>query len=217
MDSFADQITPIILLSMKVSGLSVLLGTLLGVPLGVFLGRMHFRWKWIIILLVHTGMALPPVLVGLVIYLLLSRSGPLGGLQWLFTPQAMILSQVILTLPVIIAITQNAMESQTEELFFQLRTLGASENQANMTLLREAWPGVMLAVATAFGRSLSEVGAVLLVGGNIQGQTRVLTTAIILETGKGEIALALTLGGILMLIALIVNCLIYRLQGRSSL
>ena len=138
-------------------------------------------------------MALPPVVVGLVLYLLLSRSGPLAFLEWLFTLEAMI-------------------AAQTVELPLQIRTLGASARQCRWTILRESRHGVLLAVAAAFGRSVSEVGAVLIVGGNIQGHTRVLTTAIVLETRMGNFEFALALGGVLLLVALLVNLLIVRLQ-----
>jgi tungstate transport system permease protein len=161
-------------------------------------------------------MGLPPVVIGLLIYLLLSRSGPLGFLGWLYTPRAMVLAQVVLDLPFVVGITMTAVAAIPNELHFQLRTLGASEWQAKWTLLRQARPGVILAVASAFGRSISEVGAVWMVGGNIQDHTRVLTTAIILETGKGQFALALLLGSILLAIALIVNVIILRFQGQPS-
>ena len=160
-------------------------------------------------------MGLPPVVVGLLIYLLLSRSGWLGFLGWLYTPRAMVLAQVILALPFIVGITMTAVAAVPNELHFQLRTLGASEWQAKWALFRQARSGVILAVATAFGRSISEVGAVWIVGGNIEGHTRVLTTAIILETGKGQFALALLLGSILLGIALLVNLAILRFQGHA--
>lgn len=207
------DVGPILGLSVFVAGSAVLLASLIGVPLGVWLGRTRRRAAWAV---VYTGMALPPVVVGLLVYLLLSRSGPLGFLGWLYTPYAMILAQVILDLPFVVGITMTAVAAVPQELHFQLRTLGASETQARWALLREAWPGVILAVATAFGRSISEVGAVWMVGGNIQGHTRVLTTAIVLETGKGQFALALLLGSMLLALALIVNVIILRFQGRPS-
>jgi tungstate transport system permease protein len=161
-------------------------------------------------------MALPPVVVGLALYLLLSRSGPLGALDWLFTPQAMVLAQVLLTLPFVLGITMASVAAVPAELPLQVRSLGASPWQVRLAVLTEARPGVLLAVATAFGRSVSEVGAVLIVGGNIRGQTRVLTTAIVLETGRGDFGLALALGGVLLGLALAVNVLIVRLQGRPA-
>ena len=147
--------------------------------------------------------------------ILLSRQGPLATLGWLFTPQAMVLAQVILALPFVIGITMSAVAAVPKQLAPQLRGIGASDAQIRRTLLREARPGVVLAVAAAFGRSVSEVGAVLIVGGNILGHTRVLTTAIVLETGKGAFSFALVLGAVLLTLALVVNIAILRLhRGR---
>jgi len=217
-DNFVVEATyahlwPILLLSLQVSGVAVLLSSLIGVPFGVWLGLSRFPAKRFVVGLVHTGMALPPVVVGLVLYLLLSRSGPLGGLGWLFSPQAMILAQTILDLPFVIGITMVAVASLPTDLQRQLRSLGASPAQARWEMVREARAGIVLALATAFGRSLSEVGAVWLVGGNIEGQTRVMTTAIVLETGKGNFTLALLLGGTLLVVALAINLVILRYQG----
>jgi tungstate transport system permease protein len=214
MQDHASELWPIIWLSLQVSGLAVAIGSVIGVPLGAWMGLCHIRGKRTVAALVHTGMALPPVVVGLLVYLLLSRSGPLAFLGWLFTPSAMILAQTILALPFVIGITMTAVAGVSPDLAFQLRTLGASPWQARRAVLWEARPGVVLAIATAFGRSISEVGAVLLVGGNIQGHTRVLTTAIILETSKGQFALALALGGALLTVALLANLVIVRFQGR---
>jgi tungstate transport system permease protein len=158
-------------------------------------------------------MAFPPVVVGLVLYILLSRSGPFAFLGWMFTTEAMIAAQSILALPFVIGITMSSVAAVPTELPEQIRTLGASERQCRWTILREARHGVCFAVAAAFGRSISEVGAVLIIGGNIQGHTRVLTTAIVLETGKGNFEFALALGGALLLMALLVNLIIVRLQG----
>lgn len=210
------SVEPIVWLSLRVASAAVIVASLIGLPLGLWLGRLNFRGRRAVWALVYTGMGFPPVVVGLVIYLLLSRTGPLGFLGWLYTPSAMILAQVILDLPFIVGITMTAVAAIPNELHFQLRTLGASEWQAKWTLLRQARPGVILAIATAFGRSISEVGAVWMVGGNIQDHTRVLTTAIILETGKGQFALALMLGSILLAIALIANVIILRFQGQPS-
>jgi tungstate transport system permease protein len=160
-------------------------------------------------------MGLPPVVVGLAIYVLLSRSGPLGFLGWLFTPRAMILAQAVLVFPFVMGITMNAVMAVPTELWLQVRSLGASAWQTRWTMLREARQGVLLAIAAGFGRSISEVGAVLMVGGNIQGHTRVLTTAIVLETGKGEFNLALGLGLWLLALTLLVNVLILRFHARA--
>ena len=203
----------IVWLSLRVTGTAVLVAALLGIPCGVWLGLTRSRGKRWLAALIHTGMALPPVVIGLVLYIMLSRSGPLAFLGWLFTPEAMILAQTLLTLPFVVGITMSFVASVPAELSLQLRSLGASPWQVRWSILREARTGVVLAVAAAFGRSISEVGAVLIVGGNIQGQTRVLTTAIVLETGKGNFGTALTLGGALLLLALLVNLAIIRLHG----
>jgi tungstate transport system permease protein len=159
-------------------------------------------------------MGLPPVVVGLAVYLLLSRGGPLGALGWLFTPQAMVLAQAVIALPVVAGITLSAVSAVPADLVAQVRALGASPWQARLAVLREARAGALVALAAGFGRAVSEVGAALLVGGNVQGHTRVLSTAIVLETGKGQFALALALGGWLLALALAVNAAVLALQGR---
>jgi tungstate transport system permease protein len=209
-----SELWPIVLLSLCVSATAVLLSTLIGVPMGAWLGLTRSGVRGPLAALVYTGMGLPPVVVGLLVYLLLSRSGPLAFLAWLFTPKAMVVAQVILAVPFVTGITMTAVAAVPAELFVQVRSLGASKWQTRWAVLREARLGVLLAVAAAFGRSISEVGAVLMVGGNIQNQTRVLTTAIVLETGKGDFALALALGGCLLALALAVNLAIVLLQGR---
>jgi tungstate transport system permease protein len=208
------DLLPIVGLTLRVSATAILVSTLLGVPFGAWLGLTHLRLRGPISVLIYTGMGLPPVAVGLVVYFLLSRNGPLGSLEWLFTPSAMILAQVILAFPLVTGITMSAVAAVPAELFAQVRSLGASKWQARRAVVREARMGVFLAIAVAFGRSISEVGAVMMVGGNIQGHTRVLTTAIVLETQNGRFILALALGGWLLALALIVNVGIVRLQGR---
>jgi tungstate transport system permease protein len=199
--------------SLYVSGVAVLLASAFGIPLGAWLGLSRSRWSPALTALVHTGMALPPVVVGLVLYLLFSQSGPLAEWNWLFTTQAMIAAQTILSLPFVVGITLSAIRAVPGELVMQLVSLGASRWQCRWSVLREARAGVVLAVAAAFGRSISEVGAVLIVGGNIKGHTRVLTTAIILETNQGNFEMALALGAFLLGIALLVNLLILRLPS----
>jgi tungstate transport system permease protein len=213
MPMFNAEFWLILWLSLKVSGTAVIVSSLIGVPLGAWIGFAEFRAKPIVKALVHTGMALPPVVVGLLLYILLSRSGPLAFLEWLFTPQAMILAQTILALPFVLGITIASVASVPSELALQLTSLGATRWQCRWAILREARQGVLLAVAAALGRSLSEVGAVLIVGGNILGHTRVMTTAIVLETSKGEFGFALSLGAALLVLALAVNLTILRLHG----
>lgn len=210
-----SQFWPILSLSLRVSGFAVAFSSVIGLPVGVWLGLRQFRGKSFLVGLVQTGMAMPPVVVGLLLYLLLSRSGPLGSWEWLFTPTAMVLAQVILCLPFVVGISMSAVAAVPRELQWQLRSIGASERQSQWAMVCEARTGILLSVATAFGRSLSEVGAVWLVGGNIEGQTRVMTTAIVLETGKGHFSLALLLGAVLLSVALAINIVIVRFQWRA--
>ena len=215
-DAYATELGDILWRSLQVSGVAVVVSSLVGIPIGVWLGSTRFPGRSFLSVLIQTGMALPPVVVGLLVYLLLSRSGPFGGLGWLFTVQAMIIAQVVLTLPFVVGITMVSIAAVPPELFLQVRSLGASPWQARWTVLREARSGVVLALATALGRSFSEVGAVLMVGGNIERHTRVLTTAIMLETSRGRFGLALALGAILMALALAANIAIFRLHGRPA-
>jgi tungstate transport system permease protein len=199
------DLADIALRSLLVSGSATCLAAGLGLPVGAWLGLAGRRWRGWLRPLIFALMALPPVVVGLALYMLLSRSGPLGRLEWLYSIPAMILAQTILAWPFVVGVTMQGIAAVPAELAPQLRSLGASELQVRRTILREAYPAMGLAVAAALGRSLSEVGAVLIVGGNIAGQTRVLTTAIVLETSKGQFAAALALGGILLAIAWTVN------------
>jgi tungstate transport system permease protein len=162
--------------------------------------------------LVNTGLALPPVVVGLFVYIVLSRQGPLGGLGWLYTPSAMIAAQFVLAAPYVAAITLAAVQSVPPELRLQARALGANRWQALMLHLREARLSLMAAVAAGFGAVISEVGAVMMVGGNVHGETRVITTAIVLETRRGRFAAAMALGLILLVIAFSANAFITRVQ-----
>jgi tungstate transport system permease protein len=209
------SLLPIVLLSLYVSGLALAIAAVLGVPLGAGLALRPVPGRRRIVLLIYTGMWLPPVVVGLFVYLLLSRSGPLGGLRWLFTPAAMIVAQAIIALPLVIGLTMTAVESVDPLLRLQVRALGATPRQVMWTVLGESRIGVMAAILAAFGSIISEVGAVMLVGGNIEGRTRVLTTAIVLETRKGNFKLALALGGVLLGLAFISNFLLLRLGQRG--
>jgi tungstate transport system permease protein len=207
------ELWTILWLTLRVTGVALLLSALAGVPLGTWLGLARFRGRRLLSAALYTGMGLPPVVVGLAVYLLLSRGGPLGFLGWLFTPQAMTLAQAVIALPVVAGITCSAVSAVPAEVFLQVRALGASHWQARWAVLREARAGVLVALAAGFGRVISEVGAAMMVGGNIEGHTRVLTTAIVLETSKGAFALALALAGWLLALALAVNAAILALQG----
>ena len=203
------------MLSLYVSGVALSIATVVGVPAGAVLGLQRVPGRRLIELLIYTGMGLPPVVVGLVVYMFLSRSGPLGDLGWLFTPAGMIVSQTIIALPLVIGLTLTAVESVDHALRLQVRSLGATRGQVMWAVLREAQSGVLASIIAAFGAVISEVGAVMLVGGDIEGQTRVLTTAIVLETRQGNFALALALGAVLLALALLANALLLRL-GRHA-
>lgn len=210
----------IVWLSLRVSGIALLISTLIGIPAGAALGMVRFPGRRLAMALVYTGMAFPPVVVGLFVYLMLSRKGPLGslGLEWiprLFTPEAMILAQIIIAFPLVAGFTMTSVMAVDPNLRLQVQSLGASRWQTTLAVLEEARTGVIAAIVAGFGGIISEVGAVMLVGGNIEGRTRVLTTAIVLETNKGNFGLALALGVILLTFAFFANFLILRLQGRS--
>ena len=217
MPSLTSETWSILLLSLQVSGSAILISAVVGIPLGTYLGLSRFAFNPVLAALVYTGMAMPPVVVGLVLYLLLSRSGPLGFAGWLLTPRAMVVAQVILGLPFVTGITMTTVSAVPAEMLLQIRSLGASRWQARLTVLREARHGVLLALVAGFGRSISEVGAVWIVGGNIKGHTRVLTTAIVLETRQGHFALALILGAVLLALAMVANVVILRLYGSRLL
>ena len=193
----------------------MILSTIIGAPLGAVIGLSKFPGKGVVRAVLYTGMGLPPVVVGLFVYLAFSRSGPLGPLGWLFTPQAMIVAQTIIALPLTMGLTMTSVESVNPELKRQVIALGATRSQSAWTILREARIGVTAAIVAAFGGIISEVGAVMLVGGNIAGQTRVLTTSIVLNTRQGDFNLALVLGFILLSLTLVVNVALMKLQGRT--
>lgn len=210
-----SQLLNIVMLTLRVSGLALIFSAMIGIPVGAWLGVSRFRGRRAVVAVIFTGMGLPPVVVGLAVYMILSRSGPLGALGWLFTPAAMVAAQVVIALPLIIGLTNAAIESLDPGLRLQLRSLGASRWQEIAALLGEARDGVIAAVAAGFGGIVSEVGAAMLAGGNIETQTRVLSTAIVLETRRGNFALALALGGVLLSLTLAVSIVLIRLQNRA--
>ncbi len=203
-------------LTLAVSGTATIIGVVVGVPLGVALGWGRFRGRGPLLALVNTGMGMPPVLAGLFFLLLLWRDGPLGAWGVLFTPTAMILAQAALAIPIAAGITAGAVRGLSPDAVEQLRALGLDRWSEGRVLVREAWPGVLAAVAAAFGRVVAEVGAVLVVGGNIQGETRVLTTAIVQEARQARFGAAVALGFVLLIVALIVNGALTWLQLRTE-
>jgi tungstate transport system permease protein len=199
------QLLEIIALSLKVTLTAVAIATLFGFAVGGVLAVYRFPGRGAVAALLNALMGLPPVVAGLIVYLLLSNAGPLGVLQLLYTPGAMIIAQVILITPIVAALTRQTCEDLLEEYRDQLRSLGASSAAMVTTLLWDGRYRLITAVLAGFGRAIAEVGAVMIVGGNIDHVTRTMTTAIALETSKGNIALALALGMILLAIALVVN------------
>ncbi len=206
----------IVVLSLQVTGIALVIAMAFGIPIGAALGLSQIRAQGIIVVLLYTGMGLPPVVVGLFVYLMLSRSGPFGSLGWLFTVSAMVVAQVIIAFPLVAGLTMTSVQSVDPQLRVQARALGATRVQEMWTVLREARIGVIAATVAAFGAIISEVGAVMLVGGNIEGKTRVLTTAIVLNTRTGDFELAIALGIILLTIAFIINGAMLRLQTVSD-
>jgi tungstate transport system permease protein len=207
------NVVSIALLSLRVSLAAVLLGCAIGLPLGAAVAIARFRGRRAVITLLNAFMGLPAVVVGLIVYLVLSRSGPLGPLGLLFTPTAMVVAQTILVTPLIAAFTRQIVEDADQELGEQLRSMKLSLAQRVQALVFDTRFSLVVALLAAFGRAISEVGAVLVVGGNIAGYTRTMTTAISLETQKGDLPLALALGIVLIGIVILVNAIASALRG----
>ncbi|MCQ5362879.1 MAG: ABC transporter permease [Candidatus Methanomethylicia archaeon] len=223
-DVFLQEIINITFLSLRVSGTAVLIGALIGIPVGAFLGFRQFKGKKTMMRLVdvmlksiiNTFMGLPPVAVGLVVYLLLTSSGPLGWLGLLYTPTAMVITQLIMVVPIIIGVTMSAVGSVERSIMEKALSLGATKNQAAFLVLREARVGVLTAIIVAFGAAISEVGGIMISGGNIRWFTRTLTTAIVVETELGNFNMALALGAILLSIAFVINLALTVLQIKGA-
>jgi tungstate transport system permease protein len=212
-----SDLLDVTLLSLFVSGISTLLASAIGIPLGSLMGLRNFRGKEIVRTITFTLYGFPPVVAGLLVYMAISNSGPLGGLGLIFTPTAMILAQTLLVLPIVTGLTMSAVSDVPEEVKETAMTLGADELQTARTVLNEARIAIISAVMVGFGRAIAEVGAVMIVGGNIKWHTRVLTTAIVLETRRGNYEYGLTLGAILMTMAVVVFYLLKRYQDKGGL
>ncbi|WP_171122946.1 MULTISPECIES: ABC transporter permease [unclassified Ruegeria] len=211
-----SELWAIVLLSLKVSVFAVLISALIGMPVGAALAVARFPGRRVLIIVMNALMGFPPVVVGLLVYLMLSRSGPLGVLELLYTPTAMIIAQVVLVTPIVAALTRQVIEMLAEEYSEQLRSLGVSRLASVPVLLWDARLALITALLAGFGRAIAEVGAVIIVGGNINHVTRVMTTTIALETSKGNLALALALGAILIGIAVAVNAIVSTLSLRAE-
>lgn len=207
-----EEIGPIVLLTIQVSGTATLISVIGGVPLGLWLALRDFRGKRFLSGLLNFGMGLPPVVVGLFVSLCLWRYGPFGDLGLMYSPTAMVIAQTIIAFPIVAGLSFAAIQSLNPKLRLQLVSLGASPWQAAFLMIREARLGLMAAVIAGFGRVISEVGASMMVGGNIKGETRVLTTATVMEVGKGNFDMAIAISLVLLLGAFAVVVLLTWLQ-----
>jgi len=207
------KLAGIVLLSLRVSLTATMIACIAGMPVGALLAVGRFPGRRVLVVLFNGLMGLPPVVVGLLVYLLLSRAGPLGSYGLLFSPTAMVIAQAILVTPIVAALTRQVVADSWSEYREQLRSLGASRTRAAATLLWDGRFSLTTAGLAGFGRAIAEVGAVMIVGGNIDGVTRVMTTTIALETSKGDLPLALALGFVLIAVVLAVNAFAYALRG----
>lgn len=212
---FDPDVFQITILSLQVSALATLISLLIGLPVGTWLALGNFRGRSFLLSIINTGMALPPVVVGLVVAMSLWRSGPLGDLKLIYTPWAIVIAQTVIAAPVVTGLTAAALEALDPRLQQQLLGLGASRVQMVWCLWREARLPLLAALMAGFGSVISEVGASMMVGGNIRGQTRVLTTAIVLETSKGEFETALALSTLLLVLTYLINLALTWIQQSS--
>jgi tungstate transport system permease protein len=215
--TFDAEVWAITWLSIKISGSATLISLFLGVPFGIVLALSHFPGRSFVAAMVNTGMGLPPVVAGLFVSIFLWRSGPLGLLDLIYSPTAMVIAQVIIALPIIAGLTMAAFQSLDPKLSLQLLGIGASRAQLIWLLCKEARLPLLAAVMAGFGGVISEVGASMMVGGNIRGQTRVLTTATVLEAGKGNFDLAIALGLILLALSFTINFVLTHIQQRERI
>lgn len=213
--SFDPEVMGITFLSLKISGLATLISLFIGISAGTAIALANFPGKKIVISLVNTGMGLPPVVVGLFVTVLIWRNGPLGFLEILYTPSAMIIAQAIIATPIVMGISLAAIQHLPDNLRLQILSLGATRLQMVWVLIKEARLPLLAAVMAGFGGVISEVGASIMVGGNIKGYSRVLTTATVMETSKGNFDIAIALGIILLLLAFCVNLILTQIQQRQ--
>lgn len=210
------EIWAILLLSLEVSGSATLVSLAIGIPAGAALALARFPGRSLVVSTVNSGMGLPPVVAGLFVTIVLWRSGPLGGLEILYTPAAIIVAQAVIAAPIVTGITLAAVQSVPEEFRLQLLALGASRVQMVWVVLREARLPMLAAVMAGFGGVISEIGASMMVGGNVKGQTRTLTTAMVLETGKGNFEVAIALSLLLLVLVFLVNWALTSIQQRRA-
>jgi tungstate transport system permease protein len=213
--TFNPEVMSIAGLSLRIALTSVVIGSIIGLPLASLIHFHNFRGKRILISLIQTFYSIPTVTVGLLVFVLFSHSGPLGGLDLIFTPTVMVIGQVILVMPILLGMTISALSGVDRYIIDTARSMGANSWQTMLVIIKEARFAVIAAVVLAFGRAISEVGLAMMVGGNIKGFTRVLTTAISLETSQGDWELSMALGIILIFIALVINIIMNRIQQRQ--
>lgn len=209
------EILEITLLTLRVSITAVLISTMIGIPAGMFLGLARFPGRKLLLAIINIGMGLPPVVAGLWITLFLWRSGPLGDLAWLYTPTAIIMAQILVSLPIVTALTSTAFQQINPKLILQVKALGATKFQLYWILMKEVKLAILAAIIVGFGRVIAEVGAAMMVGGNLSGETRILTTSIVMEVSKGNFDIALALSFILMTLAFIITFSLTYLQQRK--
>ncbi|MDN3019850.1 ABC transporter permease [Paenibacillus sp. BSR1-1] len=202
-------------LTLRVCLISILISTLIGLPLGLFLGLTSFKGRRLLLLFINIGMGLPPVVAGLWITMFLWRSGPLGDFSLLYTPTAIVMAQILVSLPIVTSLTCSAFQQIDEKMLLQIKALGATRLQSLMILLKQSKIAIMAAIMAGFGRVIAEVGAAMMVGGNIQGDTRILTTSIVMEVSKGNFDIALALSFILLTAALLITAALTFLQQRK--
>lgn len=210
-----NDILPVVMLSLRVSLTSALIASLFGLTLGIITALNEFKLKKTLMRIANTLMSLPPVLIGLLVYMLISRKGPLGSYGLLFTPAAMIISQSLLVFPIIFGLTASSIAETAKDIELTCITLGAGRKDMIITIISECRIQLLSVITAGFGRAISEVGAVMMVGGNIKSKTRVMTTYIALETGKGNFEEAVFIGIVLLLISFLVNLILYRMQRRE--
>lgn len=210
------EIFEISLLTLRVSFTAILFSTLVGIPIGVLLGLKNFPGRKVVMVFVNIGMGIPPVVAGLAITMMLWRSGPFGDLQLLYTPTAISMAQILVSLPIVIGLTSSAFQQIDHKMLLLIRALGATKLQQLMILLKEIRFAIMAAIMAGFGRVLAEVGAAMMVGGNVKGDTRILTTSIVMEVSKGNFDIAIALSFILMTLAFLITFILTSLQQRNS-
>ncbi|WP_223591991.1 ABC transporter permease [Neobacillus bataviensis] len=202
-------------LTLRVCLISILISTLIGLPLGLFLGLTSFKGRRLLLLFINIGMGLPPVVAGLWITMFLWRSGPLGDFSLLYTPTAIVMAQILVSLPIVTSLTCSAFQQIDDKMLLQIKALGATRVQSLIILLKQSKIAIMAAIMAGFGRVIAEVGAAMMVGGNIQGDTRILTTSIVMEVSKGNFDIALALSFILLTAALLITAALTFLQQRK--